>query len=77
MSEHVHRFDPVCACGHKFVAPEIPAPRARPSIFDEFRGLVVDLPVGTILPGWVSKSAVILAIDELESEWSLRAETGA
>ncbi len=38
------------------------------SVFDELRGMVIDLPVGTILPGWVSKSAVISAIDSLEEE---------
>lgn len=38
------------------------------SIFDELRGMVIDLPVGKILPGWVEKSAVIRAIDRLEQE---------
>ena len=37
-------------------------------LFDELRGMVVDLPVGTILPGWVQKSAVIEGIDRVESE---------
>lgn len=40
----------------------------RDSVFDELRGMVIDLPVGKILPGWVTKDAVIRAIDRLEAE---------
>lgn len=37
-------------------------------LFDELRGAVIDLPVGTILPGWVQKSAVIEMLDRIEAE---------
>ena len=37
-------------------------------LFDKLRGAVIDLPVGTILPGWVSKAAVIEMLDRIEAE---------
>ena len=40
-------------------------------LFDELRGAVIDLPVGTILPGWVAKDAVIAMLDRIEAERAL------
>jgi hypothetical protein len=38
------------------------------TLFDELRGAVVDLPTGTILPGWVEKATVIRMLDRIEAE---------